>query len=229
MIGLAMALVLGSGDIRACVVTAGDYLRTEKSVLPAVSTEAVAEVGEPLIQASVTDLFDGGVKLEEPVVLSGPWSGSRFTLTVPAGELRRVFVGGRFLNVPSSYDFVLDGGSSPRRRPSIDFVREGGALVGVVDSGFSRTPHAVAAQHSVIECGDGAKTFRRILSYSGVSRGVVTLEYREFSGDLARPAFTQSATYDLAEGREIAFRGARLEILSADNISVRYRVLKPFD
>jgi len=73
----------------------------------------------------------------------------------------------------------------------------------------------------------GEVKFKRELVYSGVSGGVVRLSYREFSGDLARPAFTQELTYDLADGDEIGFRGARFRVLKATNVAIRYVVVKP--
>lgn len=69
--------------------------------------------------------------------------------------------------------------------------------------------------------------FRRDMLYGGVAKGVVTLNYREFVDDMARPAFSQALTYDLSEGDEIGFRGARIKIVRATNTTVRYVVLKP--
>lgn len=69
--------------------------------------------------------------------------------------------------------------------------------------------------------------FRRELIYGGVAKGVLTLSYREFVNDMARPAFTQVLTYDLAEGDEIAYQGARLKVLGANNTGLRYIVLAP--
>ena len=48
-----------------------------------------------------------------------------------------------------------------------------------------------------------------------------------FSDDMARPAFTQDLTYDLADGDEIGFRGARIKVLKATNTAITYVVLKP--
>lgn len=67
--------------------------------------------------------------------------------------------------------------------------------------------------------------FRRELIYSGISGSTVTLSYREFSRDFARPAFTQDLKYDLSQGTTIGYKGARFEVIKADNVSLRYRVL----
>lgn len=75
-----------------------------------------------------------------------------------------------------------------------------------------------------------AKPFRAELIYQGAGGGVLRLLYREFVSDMARPAFSQEATYDLApEGEtEVAFKGVRLVVSSAGNSSIRYRVTSGF-
>lgn len=69
--------------------------------------------------------------------------------------------------------------------------------------------------------------FRYELLYQGISGNVVSLLYREYVDDLARPAFQQDLTYTLAPSgpTEVSFRGTRLRILSADNNKIRYEVL----
>ena len=69
--------------------------------------------------------------------------------------------------------------------------------------------------------------FRYELLYQGISGNVVSLLYREYIDDLARPAFQQDLSYTLAaEGpTEVSFRGTRFRILSADNNKIRYELL----
>ena len=65
----------------------------------------------------------------------------------------------------------------------------------------------------------------------GGGGGILRLTYREFTGeDLARPAFTQEVTYDLAPNgpTEIPFKGAHITVLSAGNAAVRYTVETSF-
>lgn len=71
-------------------------------------------------------------------------------------------------------------------------------------------------------------SFRQELIYNGRSGSTVRFLYREFSRDMIRPAFSQELTYDLDGGAEIGFRGVRIEILDATNISLTYRVNKSF-
>ncbi len=72
------------------------------------------------------------------------------------------------------------------------------------------------------------ENFRQELLYQGKAGSTLKLSYREFSSDMARPAFTQDLTFDLAEGAVIGAKGARVEVFEATNTSIRYRLLQPF-
>ena len=65
--------------------------------------------------------------------------------------------------------------------------------------------------------------------YNGKVGNAIKFTFREFVDDLARPAFTQDLQYDLTESKVIGFRGLRIEILSATNIKIEYKVLTHFD
>lgn len=67
--------------------------------------------------------------------------------------------------------------------------------------------------------------------FSGYSQGTLRATYREFVNDMARPAFSQEATYDFVPGAptKISFKGAQIEVLDANNNEIRYKVLRGFD
>lgn len=72
-------------------------------------------------------------------------------------------------------------------------------------------------------------SFQQTLIYNGKVGNKINIGYREFSGDLARPAFTNSVEYDLNESKIIGYKGARVEVVSADNQSIKYKVLQNFN
>jgi hypothetical protein len=78
--------------------------------------------------------------------------------------------------------------------------------------------------------GEAPTGFKRELVYQGAAGGTLRLLYREYVNDLARPAFSQEATYDLSRsGPTLAtFKGAQIEVLEAGNAGIRYRVLRGF-
>ncbi|HEY6000909.1 MAG TPA: hypothetical protein VI078_16605 [bacterium] len=67
------------------------------------------------------------------------------------------------------------------------------------------------------------------LIYTGRSGSVITLTYREFtgesSGELARPAFFQTLTYDLASSPIIGFKKHKIKVLDANNEMIKFVVV----
>jgi len=73
-----------------------------------------------------------------------------------------------------------------------------------------------------------ASTLQQTLLYNGKIGNRITLSYREFSDDKARPAFTNEVVYDLSESKILGYKGARLEVVSASNTQLVYKVLSGF-
>ncbi len=74
-----------------------------------------------------------------------------------------------------------------------------------------------------------ANSFQQALIYSGRVGNKVTIGYRESSNNTARPAFNNDVEYDLTESHIIGYKGARLEIIEANNQTIKYRVLQNFN
>ena len=72
-------------------------------------------------------------------------------------------------------------------------------------------------------------SFQQTLIYSGKIGNRIKLGYREFSNNMARPAYSNDAEYDLGESSFVGYKGARLEIIEATNEYVKYRVLQNFN
>ena len=70
---------------------------------------------------------------------------------------------------------------------------------------------------------------KRELVYTGISQNTISILYREFMDNTARPAFSQELKYDLSQGKEIGFKGARFEVIKATNTGITYKVLKALD
>jgi hypothetical protein len=65
--------------------------------------------------------------------------------------------------------------------------------------------------------------------YNGRVGTALKFIYREYVDDYARPAFSQDLQYDLAESKVIGFRGLRIEVMSATNTNIEYKVLSYFN
>ena len=72
-------------------------------------------------------------------------------------------------------------------------------------------------------------SFKRDLVYTGISKSIISILYREFKDNIARPAFSQEIKYDLNEGNIIGYQGSRFEIINANNTGITFKVLKEID
>lgn len=72
-------------------------------------------------------------------------------------------------------------------------------------------------------------SFQQTLIYSGKVGKKINIGYREFSNNLARPAFNNNVEYDLKSSSIIGYKGARLEIIEATNQHIKYRVISNFN
>lgn len=70
-------------------------------------------------------------------------------------------------------------------------------------------------------------SFKRELVYTGRSGNSLSLLYREFINDMARPAFSQQLQYDIGSDPVIGYQGARFRVVSTDNTGITYEVLEP--
>ena len=70
--------------------------------------------------------------------------------------------------------------------------------------------------------------FEQELIFNGRVDNNLKFIYREFSGQMARGAFTQEVQYDLNESNIIGFKGARLEVIEATNRNITYRLIENF-
>lgn len=74
----------------------------------------------------------------------------------------------------------------------------------------------------------GPRSLQQTLLYNGKIGNRITLSYREFSDDRALPAFTNEVAYDLSESKVLGYKGARLEVISATNTQLVYKVISGF-
>lgn len=74
-----------------------------------------------------------------------------------------------------------------------------------------------------------SNAFQQTLLYSGRIGDAISISYREFSGNVARPAFSNDVQYDLSTSSEIGYRGAVIEIINATNTEITYRVIRNFN
>ncbi len=71
-------------------------------------------------------------------------------------------------------------------------------------------------------------SLQQTIEYAGRSGAVLKFIYSEFQDGFARQAFTREFQSDLNEGNIAAYKGAVIEIESATNASITYKVVRNF-
>jgi hypothetical protein len=76
---------------------------------------------------------------------------------------------------------------------------------------------------------ESADSFQQKLLYNGKIGSKITLSYREFDNNMARPAFSNEVSYDLSESSILGYKGARIEVINATNTEITYKFLSGFN
>jgi len=207
--------------------------RSDVVSLPVLGTTAEVEVGQSMV-STARRYTTPGIRLSAEIVHE---QGQQRAITLPAGTyaLAGENTEGKFYRWDRGLK-LMSWGKSTQVVGGI-FVPADSAMHAKIywfpPLGAQRP---VAEQHSdeivitpaIAERWDG-ESFRRELVYTGVSQNTISILYREFKDDMARPAFSQELKYDLSQGRSIGYNGARFEIDNATNISITYRVIRPLN
>ncbi len=217
------AYVIASVALTGCAGTPVYHPATTFSI-PALNVEARAEVGETII--SKANFTSVPAKRLLRVVTVG-LLGSSFTLGPAILPLESEDKDGKYYRHPSiqTKSFLVNINRSevvyvPNRK-EMPASLAGPSLPGLT---FSQDvfEDAVLEQFST-------GSFKRQLIYGGLSQNVISISYREFVDNMARPAFTQDVKYDLGESKIIGFKGARFEVSKATNTELTYKVIKALD
>ncbi|MDB5439169.1 MAG: hypothetical protein JWM33_1596 [Caulobacteraceae bacterium] len=232
VVGMMVALlVLVSGPTALAGPRMRDFDRIGASVksvyLPEAGATAEVALGESLVSSYNAYSLEV-LRLKDPVHVIG----KGYKLTIPQGVLPLVGKNddGKFYESREPIDLktfgftqeTTPGGIFIPDDPAITPETYWGGSINVVVAPSPDIHYDIAARDST-----DPSAFRMELLYSGVVQNMLTLTYREFKDDMARPAFTQDLKYDLSQGAEIGFRTARFRVLKTTNIGLTYQVLSP--
>jgi hypothetical protein len=73
-----------------------------------------------------------------------------------------------------------------------------------------------------------SNAFQQVIEYAGRNGDNLKFTYSEFTDGFARQAFTREFQVDLTQGKVAAYKGAIIEIESATNSSITYKVVRHF-
>lgn len=232
-----LAILALSTIIVGCATSNTNYYfpKFESVYQPPLNATATANVGETMISKSYVRVYPA-IKLDREYTeeikqnpLNNRWSG---TVVIPPGVLIKTAVdaNGSYYESDNA-KFVYFRGTTtckcgvyvPTGQPAnaVVFMHNDGSIG---DRGYDLGTKTVDYLPTTKEV-FSKDSFKAELLYNGAAKKVVKLSYREFKDDVARPAFTQELTYDLAEGDVIGFKGARFKVLKTSNSGITYKVL----
>ncbi len=200
--------------------------------LPAIGEIKTVEVGESLVSKDKQTSIPA-IDIEQAIEHSTENLGEKFVWTALSG---RYVEKGK--DAFGKYYEAKEGKSLINGKPAK--LQWG---IYVADSDSQKTEFYALAQNSIplsypksgipftrsVQQTRDELSFRKELVYTGIAQNVVSILYREFKDDTARPAFSQDLKYDLAESKVVGYRGARFEIIKATNQGLTYKTLKQLD
>jgi hypothetical protein len=211
--------------IQGCASPTYDYLpKTVQISEPPVGSVSTAYIGDVLLTQGTTSEHDA-ILLEYPVKvgLVGTYTFSPGYYTKTGGGVKSGFY------LPSKYS---NGGSVTKGVLTDPFKIIEAKYSPQELCGVSVLNGKVCKKHSfkvTTQIASGINNFQQTLIYSGKIANKVNFGYREFSKDLARPAFNNDVEYDIAVSNIVGYKGARIEILEATNEFIKYKVLANFN
>ena len=239
-----VAVIVSMVMLSGCVTTGGSQsklvrkqLEVKLEMLPTLNVVHTAEVGQSLVARRFLNTTSV-IKVNQPVTHNINDGMTRLAMVASAGIYDEIGSGelGEYYEDKS---FMVNGKLNDEKKsgylgglivpPNSDMATHMYRNPQMVDANIPvqlASPVKIERLKKTVAHKDN---FVRELTYAGVSKNVVTIVYREFANDIARPAFTQELKYDLGEGRVIGYRGARFEIIQASNTEIQYRVLKHLD
>lgn len=224
-----ITLAMAALSLAGCVSTQSVMTRTDIINRPQLDLIAQAELGDTIVEKGKLTTYEG-LDLRNELTWGDGWLLKKFTIS--PGKLRARQQDAKFTYFYSDKMTVYDGllGTAP--------YGAGGLCTKKIDPTFVRAfivtgacgvnPKTAPEVRSTRVVDLDAPNFRQELIYNGRSGETVKFLYREFSGDYARPPFSQDVQYDLKDGNMIGFKGARIEIVEASNTKLSYRVLSSF-
>lgn len=177
------------------------------------------EIGETLISSSTGSFFDA-IRITKGSKVNKYYADH----SVPENAL--------YEHRGYSKDYELYYSVATGLIKGVAIPRDGSKPMFFYDSGFGLSFMELkdTIEYTKEQTPDGnSDYFKQEIIYNGKAGNTLKLSYREYVNSMARPAFSQDLQYDLSESNVIGFKGVRIEIIKADNVSISFKVLKGFE
>lgn len=215
---LLSVCLLGFGLV-GCTAPKYNYQAVSKNISkPPIGTINEAYVGDKM-------LTQGAYTEQEAYYVPAPQK--KFAFNLPKGFYLKTGDDAKG-SYYSAVNSIPDGAIIPGGGVQSVLVTPDNKLC-LIDIYFNKLCHFnnVGEKRTVSVASDNA--FQQTLIYSGKVGNKINIGYREFSSNMARPAFNNDVEYDLSESKQIGYKGALLEVINADNQKITYKVLRNFN
>jgi hypothetical protein len=214
-----------------CVTTPNNYQPQSTQIsFPELNTPVSASIGDNMLSQGTSTLVRGILLREQNRIGVYEFNPGFYPQIGEDGE--STFHSFQTSNQTNGMGWLRIGGILPGSPYEVQSLRAAKnrqqlcAIVGAFGQTACDTEHAYERVERPVV---GPNNFQQTLIYNGRVGDRIRIGYREFSGDVARPAFSNEVDYDLSESREITYRGARLRIIEANNQRIDYVVLSNFN
>lgn len=242
-------LVLVSIIITSCLtlppgIKTSEYQAHKKTdSIPNINEVVTSELGETMLVSGTLKTYDVVhllTSIEHDDTARG-YNGGAFKVIIPSGMLKpKVTTNSAVIKGMTVKGTLYTAEGFKIRFPDgNEYSKEGGLLIADDDNNnavwyLSSNRYLTQAINNISFKKEKiteweSNNFRQELVYNGVSEGKAHFIYREFIDGMIRDKFTQDITYNINNEKIIGFKGARFEIINANNIGIKYKVLKNFN
>ncbi len=211
-----------------------DFTAQVESKYPQLEAEIDADVGDTILSTLFSEVRPS-IVLKETILkfpLKILWQ--TIYISIAKGELPlyKTTADGKFYEGMES---IVEGKSGPKSSGVIFVPSNKSESVQLCylereNSHVNCTPAETLRENSSFTYSktalDKKDSFKKELVFTGVSQKTITFLYKEFVDNLARPAFTTELKYDISEDGMIGYKGARFQVIRANNTGIRFKVLK---
>jgi hypothetical protein len=213
--------------LSGCVGPKGSYTPTIQNISrPALGSIHTAAVGEEMVAQGTLSELDGVELLKENRIRGYTLSPGFYPMTSDDGEV--TYHSYRYGEPMGDGFGALKAGAlvdppkdiqASRTEQKICVVTVFGMKGCDTENPYRRVKRPVLSENH----------FQQTLIYNGKSGSKINVAYREFSGSVARPAFSNAVEYDLSDSSVIAYKGARVRVIEATNESITFELLSNFN
>lgn len=196
--------------------------KTESYSEPPVGSVNTAHVGDSLIKQGVAQAVDG-LRVSAPARVS--WG-----YTVTPGILKKIGEDAKadyYLPTGGADSANVDKAALADMWQGIMVDKKNNALCVITIFGVTSCENNMPIEKVKLNI-SGDSSFQQALLYNGRVGNKINIGYREFSANIARPAFNNDVEYDLSDSKTIGYKGAQFEVIEASNQSIKYRVISNF-